>query len=333
MGKLLKFLMCGTKRRAPKNYDKASETNNTKREEIGNFWDIGGFQVALDRYNDGYTTCEDIIKMMIERAKLEENYSKSLIEWKTNWTEFLKKESKEYGSTKDACQEMLDTAEKLAKAHSDIQFSLIDETKSPVAEIKSWISHNYSKAHIHFKIYKEFQEKFEYAEKQWSDYLDELKKAEKEYHVLVKESIKCDVDVKNAEKNPNLKEEKREILRQETEKIFTLQASKRAKYENLLNIPDELKNRYEDEMKKAFELTQVFEISRIELFKKIFQDFNLCFTNSQLYDGTVKENLFIGFLSKIESIDAKKDVKEWSTKYGADMQLDWEALSKFNAAS
>jgi hypothetical protein len=337
MSKLLRSLSCGTiRRRPPTNYKidepttkAAAATSSSKKEDEFNFWDIDGYGSTLDRCNDGNDLCENLIEMLNDRAKVEENYAKSLLQWQKKWTDFMNKESKEYGSSKVACLSMLQTSEKIAEYHTELQASIIDKSKSPIAEIKSWMKKNYSKDHIHFKKRNEFDEQFMYAQKPWSDYFKELKKTESKYHNSVKESSKMDQDAKKAEKNPKVKEEERAKMRKEADQYLTLQKKELKKYEDQLKLAEKFKQNYLDDMKKVFERTQDFELLRMQFFKEIYSQFKACVVNSNIYDGKVKEVIFKDFNDKVGKMDPSKDVKWWSDNYGAGMSPQWPSFVEF----
>lgn len=326
----MRSLSCGTmRRRAPKNYN-LEETTTSNKEKINNFWEIEGYEVVLDRCNDGNEICENLISMIKERAQVEENYSKSLVDWQNKWTEFLKKESKEYGSAKDACQGMLDTAEKIARKHSQLQFSLIDETKSPVAEIKLWMKQYYSKSHVHFKKRNEFLEQFKYAQKPWADFCEELKKAEKHYHNSVKDSRKSEKEANEADKNPKVKDSERSKLKKEAANKKESEAKELKQYKNKLDLAPKFQPNYLQEMKTVFERTQAFEILRKEFCKDIYKQFKSCFVNAALYEGNVKEELFKEFTDKTTKMDSNKDVTAWSQRYGPGMEPQWPTFVEYS---
>ena len=338
MSKLIRALSCGTMRRRPPTNYTMEETNITqaaktssKKEEGYNFWDIDGFEAVIDRCNDGNELCENLIEMINERAKVEESYAKSLTSWQKKWTEFLNKESKEYGTTKVACLSMLQTAEKIADYHTSIQISLINKSNSPISEIKYWLKVNYAKEHIHFKKRNEFFEQFKYAQKQWAEYFKELKKTEKDYHNSVKEAVKSEQEKNKAEKNPNVKEEEKVKFRRSVEKHESEQKKSRSKYENQLKIADSFKKNYVDDMKRVFDRTQDFEKLRMEFFKKIYKQFQECFTKSSVYDEKAKDAIFKDLKEKLDKLEPSKDVEWWSNKFGAGMTPVWPTFVEYSA--
>ncbi len=69
--------------------------------EVDSFWDIGKFKVALKRCDNGQKLGSDLMDLISERAKLEDNYGKAIKSWSHKWTEQLNSNA-EYETTKDA---------------------------------------------------------------------------------------------------------------------------------------------------------------------------------------------------------------------------------------
>jgi len=69
--------------------------------EVDSFWDIGKFKVALKRCDNGQKLGSDLMDLISERAKLEDNYGKAIKSWSQKWTEQLNSNA-EYETTKDA---------------------------------------------------------------------------------------------------------------------------------------------------------------------------------------------------------------------------------------
>ena len=71
--------------------------------EVDSFWDVGKFKVALKRCDNGQKLGSDLVDLISERAKLEDNYGKAVKNWSHKWTEQLNgTSSPEYETTKDA---------------------------------------------------------------------------------------------------------------------------------------------------------------------------------------------------------------------------------------
>jgi hypothetical protein len=62
------------------------------------FWSIGGYKAVLTRCEDGHELGNRLVDMLTDRAKIEDTYAKSLIQWKKKWVDHLNSESTEYAS-------------------------------------------------------------------------------------------------------------------------------------------------------------------------------------------------------------------------------------------
>lgn len=58
---------------------------------IVSFWDIEGFKRTLRRTEDGMSQCNELMKLMQERAEIEKEYAKRLHVWAKKWTEGIEK--------------------------------------------------------------------------------------------------------------------------------------------------------------------------------------------------------------------------------------------------
>lgn len=339
MPSILRSLSCGTlgnRRRRPTSYTTTAQPTAAaaaadKKNEVENFWDIDGYQAVIDRLNDGYDVCENLTDMINDRAKVEEDYVKSLRQWQKKWTEFLNTKSKEYGTVKIACQSMLQTAEKFAEYHTTLENKLIDKTKSPVTEIRNWLKVNYQKSHVHFKKRNEFDDAFVYAQKPWADYHKKLKKLEKDYHTAVKEAIDATQQADKAQVNPNKSEDQRRNSRKEADMLMDTQKKTQQKYEDFLKTAEQFKKNYLEDMKRVYEKIDEFEKSRMLFIKGVYTQVRTCFMES-CYDQKIKEAIFKDFADKINQVDPVKDLKWWSDNYGAGMTPIWPTFVPYKSS-
>ena len=129
--------------------------------------------VLLSRCDNGYKLGSDLSEMISDRAKLEDNYGKSIKAWSTKWKNQLEKESPEYETTKEAWSAFLEAGSKQANVHIDLSKTLINY---PVFKIKDWLKRSYQKSFINYKQTKEFEENFEEAQSAWIELYDRMKK-------------------------------------------------------------------------------------------------------------------------------------------------------------
>ena len=84
-------------------HDEQHETISYEQNgDVESFWDIGKYKIALKRCDNGQKLATDLSELISERAKLEDNYGKSIKAWSQKWTDTLNKEAIEYESTKEA---------------------------------------------------------------------------------------------------------------------------------------------------------------------------------------------------------------------------------------
>ncbi len=67
----------------------------TTSEESGgsgeNFWEIDGFKRTVRRTEDGLQQCNEMIKLIQERAEIEDKYAKRLRVWAKKWADVTEK--------------------------------------------------------------------------------------------------------------------------------------------------------------------------------------------------------------------------------------------------
>jgi len=319
-------LSCASSRSAAKGetYTRASQPAEPTASK--NFWEIDGFENAINRVNDGNELSLDFIEMISERAKIEDNYAKALKSWQKKWSQDYEKEQV-YGTTKIAMKAVVDTADKVADVHASFACRLTDKTTSPVAFIKDWLKVHYGKSHIHFKKRNELNEALRKVQEPWADYLKKLNNLKKEYHDSVKLSIDTESECKKTETNHKKSDEQRHEARKNADQAMANQKFARKKYEDNLKTIDRFKKPYVDEMKKVFERAQEFEKQRLDFFKKVLNDFNNLF--AEFYRGHSNESIFKNTADPIAKANSDNDVKWWSKIYGADMNPAWPEFVEY----
>lgn len=291
-----------------------------------NFWEIDGFENAINRCNDGNTLSLDFTEMISERAKIEDTYAKALKSWQKKWSQNYEKEQV-YGTTKIAFKAVVDTADKVADVHASFACRLTDKTNSPVAVIKDWLKVHYGKSHIHFKKRNEFNEAFRKAQESWAEYMKKLDKLKKEYHDSVKLSIETENERQKSVTNHKKSDEQRHEAKKNADQAKANQEFALKKYQDTLKNIDRFRQPYVEEMKKVFVRTQDFEKMRLDFFKSILAEFNILFAD--FYKGHAMESFFKNTVDSIAKINSDKDVEWWAKIYGADMNPTWPAFVEY----
>lgn len=317
-----KLFSCASSRSSRKNVDLPPPEPKAKR----NFWELDGYENAIDRCNQGHTLTNNVINMFTERAQIEEEYAKKLKDWQDKWYEKVD-DSSESKSTKNALQSFLKTGTKVAEIHLGLATKMTEKLKSPIAELKKWLESNYEVSLIHYKKVKEFTKSFEHAQEPWKEYLAKLKKFESEYHASVKNSIESEHSAKKIETNQSKTQDQKRDARQHAEIAVSNQKIAKSRYEEHLKSMDVFKTSYLEDMKHAFAKTQVFEKERIGNTKIILNKLNECFINF-LEDPKYKDVFKIVSVD-INSMNADEDLKWWSKTYGVDMTPVWPTFQEY----
>lgn len=286
-------------------------------ENVDSFWDIGKYKIALKRCDNGYKLGSDLSEMISDRAKLEDNYGKSIKAWSTKWKNQLEKESPEYETTKEAWSAFLEAGSKQANVHIDLSKTLINY---PVFKIKDWLKRSYQKSFINYKQTKEFEENFEEAQSAWIELYDRMKKSKKEYEESIQHSKKTQEESVSAESNPKFTPEQRTKLEQRAEKAVEEQARFKEKYKESVIQMNLYQPRYIENMTEAFNKTQNFEQERMLFFKQVFLE---CHEILQIHQDERFDELFEELVGRVNSINPQDDVEWWSNHYGLGTQPNW----------
>ena len=55
------------------------------------FWEIDQFRHTVKRVDDGLHMCQEVSRMIAERAEIEHDYAKKLQAWSKKWNEVIEK--------------------------------------------------------------------------------------------------------------------------------------------------------------------------------------------------------------------------------------------------
>ena len=285
------------------------------REPDRNFWDIRGYKKTLHRCEDGYELGKKLISCLLDRARIEEDYSKSLKQWNSKYGDYLKSDDKEYERGKYIWLSMLQTGEEVALIHSNLSEKI---QQTPVEIIKTWLKDKYQKSGTSFKQCKQFEADFERAQNSWKKTFDKMKQRKKEYYGCVKkerealqhtESMRGKVDKNDKKKKAD---DDYELAKIETERAKKGYEDEITKLE--LYVPT-----YQKEMKEVYKKTDDFEEARKKKFEEIFREcHNLL--EEQVNSPQYKE-IFENYMEAINEVNHSEDIKWWADKYGVGMTL------------
>lgn len=135
------------------------------------FWDVGNYRRVLERMDNGAKLCDDLHRMLQERADIELKYAKSLKVWKKRWEELVEK-GPDYASTEKAWQATLTNAEQVADIHAECKEKLMNEV---MPQITQWKKEHYHKSVLNWKETKVAEDGFERAQKPWEKRLGKVR--------------------------------------------------------------------------------------------------------------------------------------------------------------
>lgn len=67
-----------------------------------NFWEVDGYKKTVKRTDDGLVLCNELMKLMQERADIEKKYAEKIKSWGKKWNEIFDK-SRTYFSLEVFC--------------------------------------------------------------------------------------------------------------------------------------------------------------------------------------------------------------------------------------
>jgi hypothetical protein len=65
------------------------------------FWEVGVYKRVVKRIDDGARMCDDLMKLIAERAEIEAKHANKLLHWRKKWEEMIDR-GPEYGTLQTA---------------------------------------------------------------------------------------------------------------------------------------------------------------------------------------------------------------------------------------
>lgn len=135
------------------------------------FWDVGNYRKVLERMDNGAKLCDDLHRLLTERAEIELKYAKALKVWKKRWDELVEK-GPDYGTTEVAWQASLNSAERLGDIHAEHKEKI---TNDILPQIVQWKKDHYHKSMLSWRETKTAEDGFERAQKPWAKRLGKVR--------------------------------------------------------------------------------------------------------------------------------------------------------------
>ncbi|XP_011486476.1 protein kinase C and casein kinase substrate in neurons 2 protein [Oryzias latipes] len=287
------------------------------------FWMPGNFVRAVQRTDQSFQACNDIVACFAERAKVEKQYAQQLSQWSNKWKSIVDSRPL-YGSLMRAWQCFFTSTERLSALHSSISQSLVEEEGE---RVKTWQKGTFpKKLFCGFKESYDNKTNFSRAQKPWSKKLQKLEKARVAYHKSCqREQVALDKE-KQANENSEISEEKKQKHTEAREKATEEKEKARDQYEKGLEEVTSYTPRYMEEMEAIFEQSQEEERKRISFLKQVFLSIHrhLDITNNESVKAVYSE-----LHQTLMSIDEEDDLKWWKNNLGPGMPTDWPKIEEW----
>nr|XP_053636629.1 protein kinase C and casein kinase substrate in neurons protein 2-like isoform X2 [Cherax quadricarinatus] len=292
------------------------------------FWEVGNYKRTTKRIEDGNRLCDDLMKLVSERAEIEKMYAKSLKEWAKKWNNIIEK-GPEYGTTEAAWKGVLMEAEQRCDLHMRVKENLINEVHS---NVKQWQRDNYHKSMMgQLKEKKDIEDMFKKAQKPWSKLFEKVNKSRADYHNACKSERSAQNQERNAGGDSSLSPDQRlqlvKKLQDRVSKAKEEVSRGREKYDVCLNEISEYNPKYIEEMTHVFEKAQEAESKRLIFFKDMLFATHKCLNISN--DPSLPR-IYEEFNHTVANADYEKDLKWWSNNHGVNMPMNWPSFEEYS---
>ncbi|XP_042205653.1 protein kinase C and casein kinase substrate in neurons protein 1-like isoform X5 [Homarus americanus] len=303
------------------------------------FWEVGNFKRTTKRIEDGNRLCDDLMKLVSERAEIEKMYAKSLKEWAKKWNNIIEK-GPEYGTTEAAWKGVLMESEQRCDLHMRVKENLINDVHS---NVKLWQREKYHKSMMgQLKEKKDIEDMFKKAQKPWAKLFEKVNKSRADYHNACKNERSAQNQERNAggdsSISPDQEQKKNSIIvLHNNMKVKKLQdrVSKakeevsrgREKYEICLREISDYNPKYLEEMTHVFDKAQEAESKRLIFFKDMLFATHKCLNISN--DPSLPR-IYEEFNHTVANADYEKDLKWWSNNHGVNMPMNWPSFEEYS---
>ncbi|XP_071512650.1 protein kinase C and casein kinase substrate in neurons protein 1 isoform X8 [Panulirus ornatus] len=297
------------------------------------FWEVGNYKRTTKRIEDGNRLCDDLMKLVSERAEIEKIYAKNLKEWAKKWNNIIEK-GPEYGTTEAAWKGVLMEAEQRCDLHMRVKENLINDVHS---NVKQWQRDNFHKSMMgQLKEKKDIEDMFKKAQKPWAKLLEKVNKSRADYH----NACKSERSAQNQERNaggdsslsPDQEHRKNNIvimvkkLQDRVSKAKEEVSRGRDKYEICLKEISDFNPKYIEDMTHVFEKAQEAESKRLIFCKDMLFATHKCLNVSN--DPSLPR-IYEEFHHTVANADYEKDLKWWSNNHGVNMPMNWPSFEEY----
>lgn len=288
-----------------------------------NFWDVNSYKRTVKRIDDGAKLCDDLSKLLAERAEIEGLYASKLQGWSKKWKDLIPK-SAEYGSVKDSWLNITNEADQLAEIHNELQVR-VDRVNR---DVQQWKSSNYHKSLLSWKETKTAEEGFSKAQKPWAKRQDEVMKCKRAYYQACNVRDQSEKLYKKAcVEGSTVTDEQVRKLKDKSDKASNDVQTARGKYQESLRDIGNYNPKYVEDMRFVFDKCQQSEEERKNFFKQTFLNYSQQLSLSPHFNRMT--SIYTGLSKAFEAADTSADISWWSINLGIDMPTRWPEFEEY----
>ncbi|KAK2704118.1 protein kinase C and casein kinase substrate in neurons protein 2-like [Artemia franciscana] len=287
------------------------------------FWEPSNYKRTTKRIEDGNRLCDDLIKLVNERAEIEKTYAKLLKGWSKKWQELIEK-GPEYGTTEAAWKGVLVEADRLSDIHLRIRDGMANDVTH---QVKTWQKETYHKSMTKLKEKKEMDDHFKKAQKPWLKLYEKVNKAKSDYHSACKGERSALNQERNATGDNSLSPENLKKLQDRVQRAKEDVQRNREKYESALRELNDYNPKYVEDMTDVFEKCQEMETHRLHFVKDLLFSVH---KNINIASDPVLPQIYEELYHTIANADAEKDLRWWSNNHGANMGMNWPSFEEYS---
>jgi len=230
------------------------------------FYDIKGYVGAVAQVDDGMKTTGQLVGLMDQRARIENEYAQKLNKWSQSMGGKLKK-MKEHEHCAQVWAELIDEANCTAAIHRAIGK---DIQESCVAETKSWKGQTWKTSFFGASASaKEFDKKFSLAQKDWASLVNRSKKEQGNYDKACRAAATQQQTVGNLSAGAGPDDPKVQNAQRQLETKQLAKENAKTAYENSINELGHMKDSYKQGMDQVFNEVAQFEKQRLDFCRSM----------------------------------------------------------------
>ncbi|XP_031549026.1 protein kinase C and casein kinase substrate in neurons protein 1-like [Actinia tenebrosa] len=291
------------------------------------FWHVNGYKKTVKRVDDGSKLCDDLTKMITERADIESNYANKLQGWSKKWTDLISKGA-EYGSCNSSWLEVAKEAERLSTIYSELQAMLLTQV---CQSISTWKGQHYHKSLLSWKETKNAEEGFSKAHKPYAKRYDTVLKCKKSYFAACVARDQVQKQLDNCTTSSPQTDEQKKKLNDKLTKAKNDVVTTQSDYKEAIRDITSYNPKYKEDMVFMFEKLQESEKERKIFMKSTMQSICQVLNPTHIFE---RYSQIHDSLSRfIENCDPATDISWWAATYGTDLPFHCVEYEEYNPKS